>query len=86
VLTATGNWHHQAIAASHAGRYDEAASLFRRAAEASPGERTILTNLGLALARGGRFTEAIDAYLSALELARSCRHALQTRSSAWADR
>jgi tetratricopeptide (TPR) repeat protein len=69
VLTATGDWHHQAIAASQAGRHDEAASLFRRAAEASPGERTILTNLGLALARGGRYAEAIEAYRSALELA-----------------
>lgn len=52
----------------HHGRLYEAANEFEWARKLMPGHPDPRLNLGLALERGGRVDEAIDAYRSALEI------------------
>lgn len=48
-----------AAAAMQAGRYDEAATIYRGMLEEMPGEPGLLMNLGMALAMGGHDAEAV---------------------------
>lgn len=53
--------------AFQAGRYGEAAELFRKAVQARPDSVTALVNLGSALGQAGQAAEAVSAFRQALE-------------------
>jgi tetratricopeptide (TPR) repeat protein len=56
------------LAALQAKQYDEAAKLFKQAADADPTQHVIFANLGEALAGGKKWDDAIAAYNKAIEL------------------